>query len=173
MKAINFIVVISIFISTSTHTQPISWTEFVNGKTVTYKSNGNPKTKGIEIGFDYPASWIGADGKRPNTPYQITSENGRGLENCNLVIKEIPLPAGYSLTPQDIYETFASPGLREFTPDGANFISGSKTTIDGQPAAWLVFTKNIDRAGIQFEIIMISYFIYFNKRIISFIDPKL
>ncbi|MBL0041651.1 MAG: hypothetical protein IPP28_11550 [Xanthomonadales bacterium] len=135
-------------------------------KRASYTSVGNPKAVGVEVSFDYPASWGGADGKRPNTLYQVTSEGGRGFELCNLVIKGIPV--GTTVTPQDVDELFDPLGLRDFTPDGGKFISGAKTTIDGQPAAWVNFFHEIDTAGIRIRSIEITYITYFDNKLIFF-----
>ena len=168
MKAVHIAAWLSIAVSLSSYAQPISWTEFMGGKRATYTSGGNPKAKGVEVSFDYPVSWGGTDGKRPNTLYQVTSESGKGLELCNLVIKDIPLPVGYTVSPQDVAELFEPPSLRDFTPSGARFITGAKTTIDGQPAAWVHFIQEMDRAGIQLRMMWIMYPVYFDKKLIIF-----
>jgi len=74
--------------------QQSSLQQFLNGERLTYSTAGSPKAKGIQMSFEYPSSWGGADGKRPNTLYQVTSEKGKGLELCNLVIKDLNLPPG-------------------------------------------------------------------------------
>jgi hypothetical protein len=85
-----------------------------------------------------------------------------------LVIKDIPLPIGYTVTPQDMTELFEPPSLRDIIPSGAQFITGAKTTIDGQPAAWVHFVQEMDRAGIQLRMMWITYPIYIDKKIITF-----
>ena len=140
----------------------------MGGKRTTYTTAGNPKAKGLEVSIDYPISWSVADGKQPNTLYQATSKNGRGLELCNLSIKEIPLPAGYSVTAQDISELFEPPNLKNLAPSGSQFISGAKTTFDGQPAGWLQFSQEMNRAGVQLRMMWSSNAIYFDKKFIIF-----
>lgn len=168
MKAVYIAIWLSIAVSVNSYAQPTSWTEFMGGKRTTYTSGGNPKAKGVDVSFEYPISWGGANGKRPNTLYQVTSEGGKGLELCNLLIKDIPLPANYIITPQDVNELFELSTLRDFTPSGAQFIKGAKTTIDGQPAAWVHFIQEMDRAGIQLRMIWITYPIYIDKKLIIF-----
>jgi len=140
----------------------------MGGKIATYSSGGNPKAKGIEVSFDYPLSWGGAEGKRPNTLYQVASKNGKGLELCNLVIKDIPLLVGYTVTPQDVAELFKPTSLRDFIPSDAEFITGTMTTIDGQPEAWIHFVQEIDRVGIQLKMMWIMYSVYIDKKLIIF-----
>jgi hypothetical protein len=38
--------------------------QFFSGDRVTYSSIGNPKAKGLEVTFEYPTSWGGADGEK-------------------------------------------------------------------------------------------------------------
>lgn len=168
MKPTHIVVWLSVFISLSAYSQTNSWTEFMGGKRATYTTAGNPKAKGVEVSFDYPIGWAGADGKRPNTLYQVTSDSGKGLELCNLVIKDIPLPVGYTLTAQDVAEFFEPSGLKDFAPNGSQFIAGARTTIDGQPAGWVQFAQEMDRAGSQLRMMWLTFPIYFDKRLLIF-----
>lgn len=168
MRLLLVLLTFSLFISGAALAQQSNLQRFINGERVTYSTAGNPKAKGIEMSFDYPASWGGADGRRPNTLYQVTSEKGRGLELCNLVIKEINLPPGTKITSQDIEELFDPKGLDDFVPAGNRFISGKKTTLDGQPGAWVQFSGDADRAGVSLQMIWLMYQIYYDRRLIIF-----
>jgi len=70
--------IVFMFCSGAVFAQQSSLKRFLNGERLTYSTVGNPKAKGIEMSFDYPSSWGGADGRRPNTLYQVTSEKGKG-----------------------------------------------------------------------------------------------
>ena len=141
---------------------------FINGEHVTYSTSGNSKAKGIEMSFDYPSSWGGKDGRRTNTLYQVTSEQGRGLELCNLVIKELNLPPGIKITSQEIEDLFDPKWLRDFVPASSRFIDGKRTTLDGQPGAWVQFSGQDDRAGISLQMIWLMYQVYYDRRLIIF-----
>lgn len=168
MRPLLALLTFSFFFSGAALAQQSNLQRFINGERVTYSTEGNPKAKGIEMSFDYPASWGGADGRRPNTLYQVTSEKGRGLELCNLVIKEINLPPGTKITSQDIEELFDPKGLRDFVPAGYRFISGKRTTLDGQPGAWFQFSGDADRAGVSLQMIWLMYQVYYDRRLIIF-----
>lgn len=168
MKLIHIAAWLSLAISTSPFAQPISLTQFMSGDRATYTSADNPKAKGVELSFDYPVSWEGQAGKRPNVVQLVTSENGRGLESCLLLIKDIPMPVGHTVTPQDVAELFETSELKDYTPSGSQFITGAKTTIDGQPVAWIHSVHEIDRAGIQIRMMSITYPVYFDKKLITF-----
>lgn len=148
--------------------QQSSLQRFLNGERLTYSTAGNPKAKGIEMSFDYPSSWSGVDGRRPNTLFQVTSEKGKGFELCNLVIKDLNLPPGTEVTAQDIKELFDPKDLKDFVPPGGRFIAGKRTTIDGQPGAWVQHSQDVDRAGISLQMVLLTYQIYFDRRIINF-----
>lgn len=148
--------------------QSEGWSDFTNGKRITYTTLGNLKAKGLEVSFQYPQSWAGVEGRRPNTLFQVTSAGGKGLEICNLVIKAIPLPADYVPSKQEIAEMFIPSELPGFMPDGARYLGGAPTTLDGQPGAWINYIQEMDRAGMQLRLIFISYATYFDKRMILF-----
>lgn len=169
MRPLLALLTFSFFFSGAALAQQSNLQRFINGERVTYSTEGNPKAKGIEMSFDYPASWGGADGRRPNTLYQVTSEKGRGLELCNLVIKEINLPPGTKITSQDIEELFDPKGLKDFVPAGNRFISGKRTTLDGQPGAWFQFSADADRAGVSLQMIWLMYQVYYDRRLIIFL----
>ena len=40
--------------------------EFSRGFTVTYRTGGHPKAKGVDFQLQYPKSWLAMEGKRPN-----------------------------------------------------------------------------------------------------------
>jgi len=156
------------FCSGQVFAQQSSLQRFLNGERLTYSTADNPKAKGIQMSFDYPSSWGGADGRRPNTLYQVTSEKGAGMELCNLVIKDLNLPPGSKITAQDIEELFDLKGIKDFVPPGSRFIASKRTTIDGQPGAWVQFSQDTDRAGISLQMVWLTYLIYYDRRIISF-----
>lgn len=142
--------------------------KFVDGERLTYSTAGNPKASGLVVTFDYPAGWSGADGRRPNTLYQVTSEKGRGLELCNLVIRGGNLVNGPDVASRDIEQLFDPKGLKDLVPQGSRFISGSRTTLDGQPGAWVQFSQETDRAGISLQLIWVMYQVYYEGRFIFF-----
>ncbi len=155
-------------LSLQTFAQSSSWSEFMGGQRASYSTKGNPKAKGVEVTFEYPSSWGGADGKRPNMLYQVTSEHGKGLDLCNIGIKDIPLEPGQTVSKADIEELFDPSGLSWFLGGSATLTAGKRTTIDGQPAAQVQFTQEVDRAGSQYRMMGVMYPIYFRNKLIIF-----
>ena len=148
--------------------QPSSWSEFMGGRRASYSTKGNPKAKGVEVSFEYPSSWGGADGKRPNILYQVTSEQGKGLDLCNLGVKDIPVAPGQSFSKADIEELFDPSDLNWVLGGAGTLTAGKRTTIDGQPAAQVQFTREVDRAGTQYQMMGVMYPIYFRNKLIIF-----
>jgi len=167
MNVLRLTVWLTLLISLNAHGQLDSLNEFLAGKRSIFTSMGIPKAKGVEISFEYPASWAGEEGKRPNVVYQVTSERGRGRELCNLLINDLPVPAGQALTERNIVELFDPAGLKDFVPPGARFIAGARTNIDGQPAAWVHYTQVVNSAGLVAKMAWISFPIYYDKKLMS------
>ena len=141
----------------------------MGGRTAQYSTLGNLKAKGLEVTFDYPQSWLSESGKRPNILTLITSERGRGLQSCGLEIRNIPKLADLIVSDKEVADELFDPsGLSDFMPSGSTYISGSRTSIDGQPAAWIKFIQDMDRAGMKIRMAWVFYPIYFDKKLIYF-----
>ncbi len=140
--------------------QQEAWGEFMSGQRSTYSSAGVEKARNLEISFDYPISWAGGAGRRPNTLYQVASNHGKGLEICSLIVRPIPI-SGIDMT-----ELFEPNGLAELVPPGGLFIDGRPTELDGQPGAWITFSQTMDRAGIPIQMVGIMYLAYYEDNLI-------
>jgi hypothetical protein len=100
--------------------------------------------------------------------FQVTSEKGRGLEICNLAIREIIIPPGESFTEKDAAEIFNPGELKDFVPQGGVFIDGKQTKLDGQPAAWIKFRQEIQRAGMTLQTMFVLFPVYYDRKLIFF-----
>ena len=165
MNKFWFATAATLSIASNVGAQTKSWQEFLNGGRLTYSTAENPKAKGVEASFDYPKSWNGMNGKRPNIIYQVTSESGNGLELCNLSVRELNLPADYVVTQKEAADFFDAETYKSMVPSSGKFIEGAKTTIDGQPAAWINFESQMNRAGIDIRTLWIMYPVYVDKRL--------
>lgn len=141
--------------------------QFMKRERVTYSSEGNPKSKGLKVTFDYPASWKGVAGVRPHVLTQATSKNGAGLELCNLLIMSLPIVDGSTLTDEDIEDVFSEEGIQSFVPKGAKFVESGRTTIDGLPSAWIVIDMESSRAGIPAVMRFISFNTFYRNELIQ------
>ena len=155
-------------LSASAFAQQLAWSEFMAGERDSYSTKGVEKGQNLEVSFDYPASWSGADGRRPNTLYQVTSDKGKGLEFCNLVIRELALPSDHTPTRAEAEELFEPEILTNYVPAGASFIDGAPTQLDGQPGAWIHFSQDMNRAGTSIRMQWVAFPIYYDGKLITF-----
>lgn len=59
-------------------------------------------------------------------------------------------------------------GLRDCLPDGATFLGGDRTTLDGEPGAWVNFVQNANVVGLPIRIMGVNFFTYYDTRLIIF-----
>lgn len=145
--------------------QPVN--EFFDGYRKTYRTSNNPKALGLELAFEYPASWLARDGKRPHTLVQVTSELGRGFDMCNLVITKLPTPDNYTPSKSELKDFFSQKNLHELVPEGGKFQEGKSTTIEGQPGARIFYDTSMERAGEEAKMKSVLYsFIYRTQMVI-------
>jgi hypothetical protein len=155
-------------ISFLAHSKPQDFVEFVNANRSSYSTMGDEKAKGLNVSFEYPASWRGEPGIRSNTLHKITSRHGKGLEACTIAIKDIPLPKGYVLSKKEVESLFLPDELPNFIPLGAKLISSQQTKIDGQPSGMVEYSQEFNRAGLTTRMTSLSFFIYFDNKLINF-----
>lgn len=63
---------------------------FDDGFTKEYRTGGHTKSKGIDVGIQYPASWKAEEGRRPHIVQKFTSENGYGSTMALLLVRAFP-----------------------------------------------------------------------------------
>lgn len=151
----------------ASHSEVIGLQEFVRGTKSVYSSEANPKAKGLRLSIEYPRSWAGRDGRRPNIVHGMVSENGRGLESCTLSVNYLPLNPGERVSSRDLDEILSPAGLRQFVPAGAVYVQGARTTIDGSPAGWLIYQQLVDRAGLQIQMRWISFPVFYDRHLVT------
>lgn len=140
--------------------------EFLDKEVKSISTQGNTKSKNLNITLDYPKSWNVSGGKRPNTLFNLTSDNGRGLESCNLVIKSLNLPDGYIVTKKDIDDLYSINGIKTLLPAESRYMDGGKTIIDGEPAGWSNYFTITENASVKIIAIASLYFVYYDKNLI-------
>lgn len=140
--------------------------EFLRGFTETYRTKSHPKAKGVDFQIQYPKSWKAKEGKRPNVIQLITSENGRGFDSLVLMVKDIPLPAGYKITDEELSDLFTPSSLKETLPEGTLFISAKPIVLDRRKGGMLIFDQVRQRVDITMKMRSLHFItIYDNKMI--------
>lgn len=140
--------------------------EFLDGFKYRYTTDGTGKAKGVAFSIEAPKTWVAKEGDRPNIVQKFVSANGRGLELLLVLIKELPLQAGETITEKDVEEMLNPTDIEGFLPDGAEYINGGKLTLENLPGLWIHFKMNMSRVknSVGMETIMYATF-YKNKMI--------
>ena len=132
----------------------------------TARTNGHPKAKGLDLKIDFPKSWLIEEGKRPNVVFKATSQEGKGLESCNVVIRDLEIDAGrkgYRPSQSELAYTLSANGLKEEAEaSGMQFIKGAPSVLEGSPAGWFI-AKQQGRAGIDVFIYLFVFQTFYDK----------
>jgi len=140
--------------------------ELISGFKIIFQSKGHPKAKGLDFRIEYPRSWFAKEGIRPHVLQLITSENGRGLENIAILVKELPLPPDYPITEKDKDELFSVQGMKEMLPAGASLISALPIILDRQKAGMIIFDSSQKRVDMNITTRSVHFVtLYKNKMI--------
>lgn len=140
--------------------------EFTSGQKKVFRSKGHPKAMGIDLSIEYPESWLASEGKRPHILQKLFSEGGKGLESCIIVITN-PFLERIKLSKKDIYDALNPNDLINTLPEGAVFIQGDRTKIEGLDASWMIYSTKIERAGFKFNTYLLMYFFYYDLKLIQ------
>jgi len=128
--------------------------------------NGEGKSKGIKLQFEYPLSWTSLEAERPNIVRKFVSERGRGFESAMVIVNSIP--PGDQLSKREIDEAFSTPaGIRELAPPGSTFLSGKRVSFDGLPGAMVTYRMAADRMGQQIRTRFLMYMTLFRDKVIT------
>jgi len=123
----------------------------------TFRTKGHPKAKGVDFSVSFPASWSKREGYRPNIIQVFQSGAGHGPINSNLMVKDIPLPAGYKPTQQELREFFQPSELRDMVPDGGTFIDAKSIVLENAPAGMLVSDQTMQRLDLTLTMRMTQF----------------
>jgi hypothetical protein len=126
--------------------------ELTEGWKQTFRTKGHPKAKGADFPVSFPASFSKREGNRPNIMQFFQSGAGHGPIMCSLMVKDLPLPAGYMPSAEEIKEFFQPRELKDMVPDGGTFIEAKYIVLDGSPAGMLVSDEIKQRLDISVMI---------------------
>jgi len=149
--------------------QFIDWPieEFTLGYNRVFRTKDHPKGKGVDFQVRYPISWRPEEGERPNIIQKFTSENGRGLEGINLMVKDISPPSGVTITEQDIEDLFAEEEfLKMVVPEGGKFISTKPIVLDRHKGAMIIFDYSIQQIDLTINMRSLSFIIIYDEKMI-------
>lgn len=140
--------------------------EIADGWKRIFTTKGHPKAKGADFSISVPASWSKREGNRPNIIQVFRSGSGHGPIMCNLMVKTIPLPAGYTPTKKELKEFFQPDELKQMIPDGAKFVTAQEMVLEGAPAGMLVCDVTKQRLDVKATMRMTQFVTIENKSMI-------
>jgi len=143
--------------------------ELSRGWKQTFRTKGHPKAKGVDLSISFPASWSKREGYRPNIIQFFQSGAGHGPIMCSLMVKDLPLPAGYKPTENELKEFFQPNELKDMVPDGQRFIEAKSIVLEGAPAGMLVSDQTIQRLDLTLAMRM-TQFITIHGRSMIFVQ---
>ncbi|MAC83380.1 MAG: hypothetical protein CL624_04525 [Arcobacter sp.] len=138
--------------------------EFTDGFKKRLSSKDNPKAKDVDFHIDIPQSWKVKEGKRPNTLWLSTYQNGYLNEDNS----QVSLSVIVKSLPENI-ETITKQEARDFCNEVLNntpIKECLKTTLENLPAIYARNTITVERLRIKMTIEAANYYIFYNDRII-------
>jgi hypothetical protein len=135
----------------------------------TFRTKDHPKAKGVDFSISVPASWRKREGNRPNIIQVFRSGSGHGPIMCNLMVKAIPRPAGYTPTKQELKEFFQPDELKGMVPDGGKFVTAQELVLEGAPAGMIVCDITQQRLDLTITMRM-TQFVTIHKNSLIFIQ---
>ena len=140
--------------------------EFFDGFRQSYSTLDHPKSKEIHLNLELPQSWLGREGKRPNTLQQWTNQNGHGLRIINLVIRK---EEGLIVNSSDLTEILNDPSSVQDLAPGEGYTIHKKqvSAIEMQPLLSLESSGPLGRGATDVTTYFMSHMVFFNERIIN------
>jgi len=163
--------ILSLFLTFFSHhafCQLNDFEEFQRGERIKYFTKEHSKAKGINISIEYPQSWTASEGERPSIVQKFSADASDGrTKGCIILIKDMPKNLSTIPNEEISKEAFSEQSLKDMIPPGATFVNGQPTKYDGQPGAWIVYSIDMERAGMTVRMHTLQQiFIYKGKMII-------
>lgn len=141
--------------------------EFLDGYKYKYTTDGAGKAKGVAFSIEVPKTWAAREGSRPNIVQKFVSENGRGLELLLVLIAEMPLPPGGTITEKDVAGMHNANNIKDILPEGAEYIGSGKMTLENLPGFWVHFKMNMSRVRYSVGMETMMYVIFYKNKMIQ------
>lgn len=138
--------------------------ELLTGEYAVYNLKSHPKAHGLDITLKYPISWKAEEGIRPHIIQKFTGKlTGGIIPMCMVIVNKIPVGEGFSLEDEFPEEDLAE-SFQEMLPEGAVFIDGKKTELDGEPCIWIKYNYELDRAGFRAGMYTLQFIIFYDGK---------
>lgn len=125
-----------------------------------------PSSSVVSLELFYPTSWKASEGRRSTTLASITSENGRGLENILVAIKELAHPESKQLTAAEKTRILAKESLRKYLPSGAVILTAAPIKLDGLDGTSINFESEQLQLDMRLRMRSVLYVVLFKNKMI-------
>lgn len=127
-----------------------------------FSTQGHPKSKGLNMTIKYPGDWTAYEGERPNVVQVFAPDTEKNI-TFMIIARKLPIPENQTLTDEDIEDFFSHEEALSMIPPGSKLISYKKATIESLPAGILEYRNQTDRAGLEIEAHLVSYYLIYDK----------
>lgn len=134
--------------------------EFLDGYFYRYKSDGNPKSKGVNFTIKVPESWLSKEAERPNIVRKFISQNGSNPNMIMAIVYDIPQNIT-KINKEDLKY------LCNDIPHGSILRSCDKIVIENLPAIRQKMKMKMQRIDKVVDIEIVQYSIFFKNKVIS------
>lgn len=125
---------------------------------------GNSSRVNLEL--FYPSSWKASEGRRATTLASITSENGRGLENILVAVKELPYAESKQFTTAEKAQILAKESLRKYLGSGAVILTAVPIKLDGLDGTSISFELEQLQLDMRLKMRSVVYVVLFRNKLI-------
>ncbi len=120
----------------------------------------------VNIELFYPSSWKASEGRRATTLASMTSENGRGLENILVAVKELPYAESKQFTPTEKAQILSKESLKKYLGSGAVIVTASPIKLDGLDGASISFELEQLQLDMRLKMKSVVYVVLFKNKLI-------
>jgi hypothetical protein len=144
-------------ITTSDAPIPSTVQALIKEQTAEYSTRGHDKSLGIDLSLSYPSSWDAKEGIRPHIVQKFTGKgDGSAAPGCMIIIQDVSTWETAFLESED-WEEILYDATEEMVPPEATIIGRGKTNIDAEPAVWIKFYNQQERAGLKLGMFFLQY----------------
>jgi len=138
--------------------------EFIDGYRQRFSSKDHPKALGIDLTLQVPRSWKGQEGERPHIVQKWKSQYGAGSQ---LIILDVRDTQGYTPTGADIKSSITSGEVKEFLPDGSEYVDAGLFSVEKSKGQWIEYTQREERVGVHLYQHILLNQVYFQGKAIG------
>ena len=135
--------------------QPLE--EIRMGYYYTFQTKNHPKAKNTDWLIKVPKSWRASEADTPNLIQQFLSDYGDGNHSIFLMVKDLNLPKGSTLSQEEINDFFTEKQMMNIVPKGGKLVSFSKMNLDNNLGGMLQIEQTHDRLDLKVRMLTTQF----------------